>query len=208
MKTSKPFSTISYNTPDFLNVKLSDLVQRRVISFFTFVKHYRESDDRKEHIHLIIFPNGQYQTDALLDYLAEPDHSDPTKKPLGIMPVKSSNWSDWYLYACHDAAYLASKGQTREHHYLEEHFISSDEDYLHELITTIDRSKYAKTQEFINQVLEGASLRELVKKGMVPAPQFTQWSALYDFLRCGQTYRNGRISHTPNVDPETGEVLP
>ena len=82
MKTSKPFSTISYNSPEFLIVKLNDLVERRVIAFFAFVKHFKEADEKKDHIHLIIFPNGQYQTDALKDYLAEPDFSDLSNKPL------------------------------------------------------------------------------------------------------------------------------
>lgn len=207
MKTSKPFSTISYNSSEFLSVKLNDLVQRRVISFFAFVKHYKEEDESKDHIHLIVFPNGQYQTDALQDYLLEPDLTDLTKKPLGIMPCQSSKWGDWYLYACHDTAYLASKTQTRKYHYLEEDFVSSDKDYLHELIRTIDRTKYAKTQDFVNQVKKGVSLTEMVFKGQIPAPQFNQWRNMYDYLKYGDTFRNYGISHTPKVDPETGEII-
>lgn len=207
MKTSKPFSTISYNSTEFLSVKLNDLVQRRVISFFAFVYHYKEEDEKKDHIHLIVFPNGQYQTDALQDYLLEPDLSDLTKKPLGIMPCQNSKWGDWYLYCSHDSAYLASKGQTRQYHYLEEDFVSSDEDYLHELIRTIDRTKYAKTQDFVDQVKKGVPLSEMLTKGQIPAPQFNQWRAMYDYLKFGDTFRNDRVSHTPKVDTETGEIL-
>lgn len=207
MKTSKPFSTISYNSSEFLTVKLNDLISRRVISFFAFVKHYKEEDEKKDHIHLIVFPNGQYQTDALQDYLLEPDFSDLTKKPLGIMPCQNSKWGDWYLYACHDSGYLASKGQARQHHYLEEDFVSSDEDYLHELIRTIDRTKYAKTQDFVNQVQAGVPLSEMLTKGQIPAPQFNQWRAMYDYLKFGDTYRNDRVTHTPKVDEETGEII-
>lgn len=206
MKTSKPFSTISYNTVDFLTVKLNDLVQRRVIAFYAFIKHYKE-DEKKDHIHLIVFPNGQYQTDQLQDYLQEPDFTDLSNKPLGIMPCESSKWADWYLYALHDTAYLASKNQTRKYHYKEEDFISSDSDYLHELARTIDYSKYAKTQDFVKQVLEGKTFLEMVKNGSVPAPQFNAWKSLYDFLKFGETYRNGRETHTPNIDPDTGEIL-
>lgn len=199
MKTTKPFSTISYNTVDFLTAKLDDLVCRRVISFYAFIKHYKEQDERKDHIHLIIFPNGQYQTDALFDYLCEPDLTDLTKKPLGIMPCQSSKWDHWYLYACHDIAYLASKQQTRQHHYLEQDFVSSDSDYLHELIANIDLSKYSRTAEFIKQVDCGASFDELVRKGFVPAPQFTQWRALYDHLHYNTLSRNNGQTHTPNT---------
>ena len=207
MRTSKPFSTISYNTVEFLTVKMNELVERRVISFFAFIRHYKEEDERKDHIHLIIFPNGLYQTDALQDYLLEPDLSDLTKKPLGIMVCQNSKFADWYLYVSHDAAYLASKGQTRKYHYLEEDFISSNSDYLHELIRTIDRTKYAKTQEFVNQVKNGVSLVEMITKGQIPAPQFNQWRAMYEYLKFGDTFRNDRVSHTPKVDTETGEVI-
>lgn len=207
MKTSKPFSTISYNSSEFLSVKLNDLVQRRVISFFAFIKHYKEEDESKDHIHLIVFPNGQYQTDALQDYLLEPDLTDLTKKPLGIMPCQSSKWGDWYLYACHDTAYLASKTQTRKYHYSEEDFVSPDKDYLHELIRTIDRTKYAKTLDFVNQVKAGVEFNEMVNKGQIPVPQFNQWYSMYEYLRYGDTFRNYGISHTPKVDPETGETI-
>lgn len=198
MRTTRPFSTISYNHPLFLQQKLDELVQRRVISFYAFVCHYKEDDEKKDHIHLIVFPNGQYDTDALHDYLLEADLTDPTKKPLGIMPCTNSKFGDWYLYASHDSAYLASKGQTRQFHYLEEDFITSDKDYLHELIRTIDRSKYAKTQEFVEKVLEGVTLTEMITKGQIPAPQFNQWRAMYEYLKFFRSY--------PRVDPETGEV--
>ena len=111
------------------------------------------------------------------------------------------------MYVSHDAAYLASKGQTRKYHYLEEDFISSNSDYLHELIRTIDRTKYAKTQEFVNQVKNGVSLVEMITKGQIPAPQFNQWRAMYEYLKFGDTFRNDRVSHTPKVDTETGEVI-
>lgn len=207
MRTSKPFSTISYNTPGFLQVKLDDLVKRRVIAFYAFIEHIKEEDEKKDHIHLIVFPDGQYQTQALVDYLQEPDMTNLTNKPLGIMPCQSSKFGDWYLYCAHDSGYLASKSQTRKYHYTEEDFKSSSPDYLHELIRTIDRSKYAKSQDFVEAVLRGVSLSDMLVKGQIPAPQFNQWKAMYDFLRAGDVYRSGQVSHTPKYDPETGEII-
>jgi hypothetical protein len=153
-----------------------------------------------------VFPNGQYQTDALQDYLLEPDLKDLTQKPLGIMPCQSSKWGDWYLYSSHDSAYLASKGQVRKYHYNEEDFYSSDSDYLHELIHTIDRTKYAKTQDFVNQVKMGVPLGEMLLKGQIPAPQFNQWKAMYEFLKYDETFRNDSKTHTPLVN-EDGELV-
>ena len=102
---------------------------------------------------------------------------------------------------------MASKGQTRQHHYLEQDFVTSDEDYLHELVRTIDRTKYAKTQDFVEQVKKGVPLAEMLTKGQIPAPQFNQWRAMYDYLKFGETYRNDHYSHTPKYDPVTGEIL-
>ena len=211
MKTSRPFSTISYNTVDFLNAKLSDLVNKRMISFYAFVEHYAEEDEKKAHKHLYIMPNGQLQTDQITDLLQEMDPQNPLK-PLGVMPFQSSKWSDWYLYCIHDTAYLASKGQSRKHHYNETDFYSSDSDFLHELIHTIDRAKYFKTQEFVNKIQQGVSLYDLVTTGNIPAPQFNQWQNMYSFIKHGITERNGRETHTPKdriikVDSETGTII-
>lgn len=207
MKTTKPFSTISYNSTNFLDAKLKALYDRRVIAFYAFVYHYAEEDESKNHIHLLCFPNGQYQTDQLHDYLQELDPQDPMQ-PLGIMPIRSSKWEDWYLYASHDVAYLASKGQARKYHYAESDFHSPSKDYLHEIICTIDRTKYAKTQDFVNAVQDGTTFIDLVTKGQIPAPQFNQWKSMYDYLQYEGTYRNNRPTHTPlpNKVDEDGQL--
>ena len=206
MKTTKACSTISYNTLDFLKDKLDKLVRRRYISFYAFVKHYAEEDERKDHIHLIVIPNGQIQTDTISDILQELDSANPLKQ-LGVMPWRSSKWADWYLYSSHDKAYLASKGQSRTHHYAESDFITSDSDYLHELITTIDRTKYAKTQEFVQNIMDGGNMFDMVVAGQVPVAPFTQWQPMERYLKANMPFRNGRTTHTPdNVDHETGEV--
>lgn len=207
MKTSKPFSTISYNSKEFLISELDKLVARRAISFYTFVYHYREEDERKDHIHLLIEPNGQINTDALSDILVEFDPSHPLD-PLSVMPWRSSKFGDWYLYTSHDAAYLASKGQSRTHHYPESYFISSNSDYLHELITTIDRTKYAKTQEFVKKVQSGVTLLEMVSNGEIPAPQFNQWKQMYELVTNTVPERADRATHTPlDIDTSSGEVF-
>lgn len=204
MKTSKPFSTISYNTAEFLKQKLDTQVQKRNISFYAFVEHYPEEDERKKHTHLIIVPNGQIQTDTLTDLLQELDPSNPLK-PLGVMPWRSSKFGEWYLYSCHDVGYLASKNQSRAHHYQETDFVTSSEDYFHELITTIDRSKYVKTQEFVDRVLRGETFADMLSKGQIPAPQFNAWYGMYQYLKnCGAVVRNVP-THTPKVID--GEVI-
>lgn len=175
---------------------------KRAISFYAFVYHYREDDERKDHIHLFVIPNGQIQTDSLSDVLQELDFLHPGNPPLGVMPWTSSKFPDWFLYGSHDTAYLASKGQTRQYHYELSDFVTSSEDYLVELVHTIDRSIYVKTRDFVEKVQSGRSLLEMLQNGEIPAPQFNQWASLYSFINGGDVFRADRKTHTPKETPE------
>ena len=201
MRTSKPFSTISYNSIPFLTERLNDLVLRGHISFYAFVKHLPEEDEKKEHIHLIMFPNGLMATDSLREYFCELETI--SAPPLTVMPFKSSKFEDWFLYSSHNKYYLASKGQSRKHAYTEENFYSNEPDYLHELIKTIDYAKYFKSNILIDAVKNRVPFGELVMNGLVPVPQFSQWSMMYNTLwdtfwsAQQRTERNGGTTHTP-----------
>ena len=54
MKTTKPISTISYNTPEFLENKLNELLANGLISFFAYILHEPEEDETKRHL---VYPN-------------------------------------------------------------------------------------------------------------------------------------------------------
>lgn len=211
MKTSKPFSTISYNSVDFLMVKLSELVRRRKIEFFAWVHHLPEEDEKKEHKHLYIVPNGQVNTDEVLNYLLEVDPTHPDK-PLGCIRPRSSKFDDWYLYAIHDIDYLASKGQLRKFHYTLEDVVCSDSDYLNEEIHTIDLSALNRSKKLREAALAGISFETLVLNGQIPVQQVYAHKFAYDIMK---TFRNGRETHTPKEDPaeiphfddETGEIF-
>lgn len=207
MKTTKAFSTVSYNTNEFLINKLNELIKMRKIAFYSFIKHYAEEDECKAHIHLFIMPNGQIDTNAFCDYLVELDplHIDT---PFECLPCRFSKFADWFLYACHDSAYLVTKGQARKYHYKESEFTSSNADFLHELVSTIDNTKYRKTLDFVEKVKNGATFESFVVTGQIPAPQFNGWKSLYDCIKRDTISRNG-VSHSPleAVVPETGEIL-
>lgn len=207
MRTSRPFATISYNTENFLNQKLGELEKRRAISFWCWIEHYPEDDELKRHKHVYIIPNGQIDTDMVRKELEEIDLTNPLGKPLGCMLMRPSKFDDWYLYGIHDTAYLATKAQARKHHYQESDMHSSCQDSLHELVCTIDFSKFRKTQDFVDNIMRGVPFYDMVRQGQVPAPQFIQWKQLYDFIYQGMTERAERETHTPNVNQETGEIL-
>lgn len=195
MKTSKPFSTISYNTIDFLATTLMHLVDTRKLDFFAFVKHLPEEDETKEHIHVYIVPNGKVDTDQVRNELIEVDIANPLNKPLGCMPTKSSKFADWYLYGLHDTLYLASKGQTRKYHYTREEFIVSDIDYFNEEIHTIDHTKYNRFQELKHAVEQGKSFADVLGTGIVPLQQTYAWERAYDILTQATTNRGDRPGH-------------
>lgn len=217
MKTSKPFTTIAYNTVDYLTAQLDDLVQRNILYFYAFVWHYREEDEAKDHIHLLLHPNGQVDTDKVLKHLEEFDPSKPDKPLRCRPPHKCNSFGDWYLYGLHDTKYLLAHGyQMRKYHYKQDDFVVSDPDEFVELIHTIDYKKMYGNQIFFQALEDGESILEMIKKGIIPMQQYGAYSRFFfDFVNgnLNQTFRGSYLGHDPKeelqeVDPNTGEVLP
>lgn len=212
MKTSKPFSTISYNTIPFLTARLDILLQAGVIEFYAFIKHHPEEDETKEHIHLYVEPSGLIDTQkGFIDKILEPDPNDPLQKPLCCIRCRPSKFADWYMYALHDIDYLATKLETRKYHYRDADFITSSNDVMLELVHESDLSKYKSFKKFRDSVQSGVSFKELFENGFIPVQQINQYEKAY-YLMKGQdipncTYRNGRKGHERLVDKETGEVI-
>ena len=210
MKTSKAFSTISYNSEGFLVATLQRLVDTRKIDFFAFVEHFPEEDETKKHKHLYIVPNGKTDTDQVRNELLEIDVSNPLAKPLGCMPCKSSKFADWYLYALHDSNYLASKGQSRKYHYSKGDFTVSDGDYFNEEIHTIDHTKYNRFNELKRALEDGRSFADVLASGIVPLQQTYAWEKAYGILAERGTNRGDRTGHEEplaTIDENTGEFI-
>lgn len=207
MKTSKPFSTISYNSCEFLQLKLDDLINRRKIAFYGFIEHLPEEDEKKRHKHLYVVPNGQINTDEILDYLLELDVNNP-EKPLGCIPFHSSKFTDWYLYSIHDKDYLASKGQSRKYSYKKDEVIVSDSDFFNEEIHRMDLSKLSKVKALRNAVETGVPFEQMLMTGQIPVQQVYAYKQTYDLISSyiERTHRDDRYTHQV-IDTETGEVL-
>lgn len=210
MQTSKPFSTISYNSESFLKAKLNELVNRGVLDFWSAIYHKPEEDELKGHFHVFFRPAERIKTDSIKEFMREPVAG--SDKPLGCTIFIGSKFDDWYLYACHDRAYLASKGQSRKHHYSISQFLCSDDDVFAEFIRCIDRSKFIGMERIINAVQNDVSFAELLRLGGVPIQLLGQYERAYMLLKGNNCVRNGRISHSPNkkpflIDEETGEII-
>lgn len=76
MKTTKPISTISYNSLNFLKYKLDCLLEDGVINFYMGIVHQPEEDEKKEHIHLYILPHSQVDTMKLETQFIELVHGE------------------------------------------------------------------------------------------------------------------------------------
>lgn len=196
MKTSKPFSTISYCTEHFITDTLNRLVVKGYLYFWCGIEHQPEEDEKKSHKHLFLVPNGQVDTDRILDELKELDLENPTSPPLGCLMPRKSNFDDWYLYSKHDVDYLALKRQARVYHYTDENFFYSSKEEFDEFLRNVDYNRLFKHVEFFKGVEDGLTLTSMVKAGIVPAGQFNQYSNLY-FAVLGELDRNGGTTHTP-----------
>lgn len=212
MRTSKPISTISYNSEQYLQFKLEELRKAKVIEFWAFIYHQREKDEAKDHRHVLIFPAKMLQTMDLESELKEPDLKHPGMPPLGVIPFKSSKFDDWYLYGIHDPAYLATKGQSREYRYSPSDFRTSDPDYLAELVAMIDWTAFSKYKLIEDAIEQRLTFATFIKLHAVPIPQVKAYQTVWELMISERANRKGRSSHTPkntptSIDPVTGEVV-
>lgn len=207
MGTSKPISTISYNTPAFLEARLNELIKARKIQFWAFVLHKAEADELKDHIHLFIDPPiGSIKPLDITEYLMELDPTHPGK-PLKCLSWSKSDFDNWWLYCTHNKAYLASKNQSRAFQYSECDFRSSDEDDFHFRISQVDVSRLLPYRDMLSAIQAGMSFAQYFSQGRVPIPLTNAYRMAWACLIETLPQRDGKASHTPSVDPSTGELL-
>lgn len=207
MRTTKPISTISFNSPDYLKLKLNELFKAGRLSFWAFIVHMPEDDEggKKEHCHVYVEPSKMLQTDELREELKEFDPEHP-EHPRGCISWCSSKFDPWYLYALHDKRYLASKGQSRRFHYVHGDIISSDEDDLTFKARSIDLVSLSPYADMEDAQRHGVSWSEYFARGTVPLPQVALFERAWHLLLQARTDRADRVGH-PNFDPDTGEVI-
>lgn len=213
MRTSKPFSTISYNSDKYITLKLNSLVDSGKISFWCAIRHKPEEDEKKSHLHIYIVPSAMFQTDDLKSYLAEVDPEHP-KQPLTCISARpSKTFDDWVLYALHDKRYLTSKGLSRQHHYNRDALFTSDTNELDCLFNEVDMCKYTVYQTLLDFKQDGKTFEQLLLTGQVPIQQIRNYAFAWTLLDSVACIRQ-EPTHTPIeepqgqlVDVETGEIV-
>lgn len=205
VRTSKPISTISYNSEDFLCLKLTELLKAHIISFWVVIFHQPEDDERKGHFHVYVEPSKMLQTDELKDMFIEFDGVN--EKPLGVLSFDSSKFGPWYLYALHDKDYLALLGQTRKFHYTDGDFIVCDGDEMLQRVQRIDWNKLMPKRGIYDAIDAGLSFGAFFARGGVPIQQINQFRVAWDILKEERTYRNGKPNHElGEQDEQEGKV--
>lgn len=208
MKTKKPISTISYNSKEFLVFLFSKLVKDRVIANFYAIYHHAEADEKSDHWHIYLEPNGQIDTMVLETMFNEFDSKHPDK-PLRCRPFKFTKVDieyhpdEWLLYAVHDPVYLESKGQSRKYIYDWEEILCRDKDQLiHDMYHAKYQSDVMIEKMRREEVKEARSVSDLYYSGRIPPQMITAMVALKkDEANQQELNRNGRVTHTPLFRP-------
>ena len=169
MATSKPQSTISYNTEAFLKEHLDDWVKGHLIQAYQYICHVGEDGD-KDHIHVRIEPNKSIDVMNLSDALKE--YVQGEEKPRGVRPWRPSKEEDWFMYVVHDPEYMRLKygeGEKGEKLPYEWTSIVTPEDY--DLQVAFLRAKSALSRSAPNmakRITEGEKPVNLVLEGRNP----------------------------------------
>lgn len=207
MKTRMPFSTISFNTPEFLEQKLSELRNAGKLSEWFFITHKPEDDESggKEHSHVFFIPSKSIQTDDVRNELKEYDPTNPTK-PRGTLLMRQSKFGSWYLYSIHDPEYLASKCETRRYHYRFEDFVTSDPDVFYEMHYEIDVvGELGAFKGMAEAKKRGLTFQQFFNQGKVHPAQVSAYSKAWEYIDVNITNRGSHVAHSIRTD--TGEIL-
>lgn len=177
MRTTKPISTVSFNTEEYLRSVLEEQISSGVISWYVYIKHKGEDDDagRKDHMHVYAEPSKTIQTDNIRAMFKEFDPENPDK-PLGTLLWKVSKFQDWYMYAKHDPVYLANKGLVKKYVYQSTDFVSNED---MELADRISNFPVLPMQRMLEEIQNGTTFEQLVACGFVPIQQIVQYRQAY-----------------------------
>lgn len=185
MRTTKPISTVSYNSKEFLTGVLKNLVKAKKVAFWAFIPHAVEEDEHKDHIHLYIEPNGKVDTMDLAEMFEEVDLKHPDK-PLKCVDWRSSKWEDWYLYGLHDVAYLRMKFEERKFHYTDADVVASDPDEFAVKAYRAHHSEITKNMRIHSALMQGMTVDKLAYLGGILPQQAMQMAVFQNMFYRGE----------------------
>lgn len=207
MQTIRTISNISFNSLEFFEHKVFELLKNGVIDWCHWIAHKAEDDEKKAHIHFVLKPSCRIDTNKLRQQFFELDATNalPLAPTTDWRPVSSMD--DWLLYAVHDTDYLKSKRQTRKFAYMKKDIRSTDFDALNECWRNIDRTKYARLRALEDAVAHDIPFFVLVQDGIIPIAQRAQWQRQYmDLQYVGKHRYLADDGEQVEVNPSVEEV--
>lgn len=182
MRTSKPISTISYNTDEFLKAKIEYWKSVGFIEYGMWIRHDPEQDEKKSHCHVFLKPAKLIQTTDLEDDSFEIDPNNPDK-PLKMVSFRVSKEDDWTLYSIHDPSYLREKGLERELVYSFDDIQTTCQDTLTDIISHVNDNRKGRLEYRIADcVKRGMSWQQIVASGIIPIRQMGGAKIMYSAL--------------------------
>ena len=168
--TSSPISTISYNTDEFLKLTLNGMLKDGTLLYWCYIKHKGDEDDKKDHIHLRVIPNGRID---LSEFGKEFIELVPDNNPLRCLLWRNSEYKNWFLYTVHNPDYLEIHNLIRNQHYTFDDFVSSSSDDTRILYQEA-REWFYNSGEMVEKLVQdklrdGSTLHDIVKSGLIKA---------------------------------------
>lgn len=160
--TTKPTSTISYNSEPFLSDLLRRYFNAGVLKDYRYIFHYGEDGD-KDHFHVWLEPNKRID-EAL--FRKEFDEFDPSSdKPLGALPFRASKGDNWIMYVLHDDEYLKSHNSQSDDGKIPYGLEDIKTPFPQQLQRDYKRAlvlRQTETQKVINAMAQGASNMDIL----------------------------------------------
>lgn len=195
MRTTKPISTISYNSKEFLQGFLNKLVDAEKVAFWSAVRHIGEQLDdgtkEKDHWHVFIEPNTRVDTMELQKLSCENDPSHPDK-PFKCINFRSSKWDDWLWYGLHDTDYLLTKAEIRQYAYTTDDFLFSDSDEFEVRYQSAIHSSAIASGMKIRKMMKQNSVAQLCAIGVIQPNQAFHYMAYEQAIEQG-LHENERL---------------
>lgn len=212
MASKLPLSVISYNSIPFAKDALTEMRNEGYIMDYYIFPHLADRDDRKDHRHILVIPNGLIDWSDFRNRMQEFDYSNPLKPPLGVSTFETCNSiDDWVLYVLHDEVYLEWKQRPRNIvNYPKELMICSDEDsYEHYYYHAYNESEFARRNTKL-QLLQDPKVRvtSLVSSGHYSINQIRNL-AFYRELYLSEEYKEKKVElpSPPELTDEQKKII-
>lgn len=183
-KTSKPQSTISYNTDRFLKKTLNQLVNEGIVSYWFYINHKPDTDDKMAHIHLRVElrkPTDMIEFEKLfIQHIRDKKH-----KTTKTRSFQYSDCNNWFMYAVHNPDYLRYKKMTRNYQYTLSDIKSNDKDeceYRYKIALEWLYSELLKDLYAEDKLKEGISISALADSGIITSRNAFRMKQFNDLL--------------------------